>query len=151
MTHPAARIRALAEPVAERHGLDLLEVDVRTGRGSGLVRVTVDSAGGAPLDACQQVSRELSAVLDEEDPIAGRYTLEVSSPGTDWLLKNRRDFERVVGREVDVCFRRGDDAVTQTSGTVAGADDDGVALRSADGNARIAYGVIVWAKQKLPW
>lgn len=151
MADPADAVQALAVPIAERHGVEVLSVDVKVGGGSGLVRVIVDAKGGAPLSVCQDVSRELSRRLDEADPIEGRYALEVSSPGIDWPLRDQRDFDRIEGRDVDVCFKVDGDSVTQVGGTVVAAGADDVELRTADGNRRVPYDVIVWAKQALPW
>lgn len=148
---PAQQVHALVAPVADRHGLDLLAVEVKGGRGAGLVRIVVDAKGGVALDTCRQVSSEVSRLLDEDDPLSGRYTLEVTSPGLDWPLRERADFDRVEGRTVDVCHSSGGERVTQVTGAVVTAEDDAVVVDAPDGTRRIAYADIVWAKQTLPW
>ena len=68
----------------------------RQGRGA-LLRVYIDSEAGIDLEDCEQVSRRLSGILDVEDPIAGEYLLEVSSPGLDRLLFTRAHYEQFIG------------------------------------------------------
>jgi ribosome maturation factor RimP len=144
-------IRALAEPIVADAGLALLEVSVKHGRGAGLVKVVVDRKGGVPLEACQAVSRALSAELDAEDPVEGRYALEVTSPGIDWPLGDQAAFDRVEGRDVVVQHRVADGRVLEASGTVVEAAADAVVIAGADDRVRIAYDDIVKAKQQLPW
>lgn len=151
MGEPTQRVTSLADPVVRRHGLQLLSVEVKGGRGAGLVRIVVDAKGGVSLDACRAISREVSGLLDERDPLPGRYTLEVTSPGLDWPLRTRADFDRVEGRSVDVCFSISEAQVTQVTGTVAAAEDTAVVVDTGDGQRRVDYDAIVWAKQALPW
>lgn len=153
MTDEAHQVRALVRPITERAGVDLVDVVVKHGRGRGLVRVVVDRKGGVPLGICRSVSAELSAALDEADPVEGRYALEVTSPGIDWPLEDRAAFDRVEGREVVVHHRDPDDAdrVVQVSGQVGSAEHDAVVLLAPDGEVRIEYDRIVKATQKLPW
>ena len=73
----------------------------RQGRGA-LLRVYIDSETGIDLEDCEKVSRRLSGILDVEDPIAGEYLLEVSSPGLDRLLFTRAHYEQFVGETVKV-------------------------------------------------
>lgn len=151
MGSPTQRVTSLAEPVVRRHGLQLLSVEVKGGRGSGLVRIVVDAKGGVELDACRNISGEVSRLLDDDDPLPGRYTLEVTSPGLDWPLRDRADFDRVEGRTVEVCFSIGDDRVTQVTGAVVRADDTAVVVDTSGAERRVDYDTIVWAKQALPW
>lgn len=81
-------------------GLELVEVTFRTEGPRLILRVTLDGPDGITLEHCQQVSRALSARLDEEDPIPQRYYLEVSSPGLDRPLVKEKDYVRFAGREV---------------------------------------------------
>lgn len=148
---PASTIRDLAEQEGRHHDAEVLAVDLK-GQGSRqLVRVVVDRKGGIGVDTCQQISRDLARRLDDVDPIGGRYTLEVTSPGTDWSLTDQRAFDRVQGRPV-LIHRRGDrDRVVQVRGTVV---DAGAAAVQIDDGAQVitvAYDDIVKAAQALPW
>jgi len=90
-----------------------------------ILRLFIDKEGGITLDDCAHVSRQLSARLDAEDPIDGRYTLEVSSPGLDRPLSRERDFERFAGQRVRVTTESPIDGqrnfIGRLEGLVAGA------------------------------
>jgi ribosome maturation factor RimP len=150
---PAAEsIRALAETLAEAAGLDLIDVNVKGTGGRRLVRVIIDRKGGVDLAKCRELSTRLSAELDAADPIEGRYSLEVTSPGIDYPLRTRRDFDRVESRTVLIHRRSAaDDTVRQVRGTVIAAEDEAVVLMAQDEELRIPYGEIAKATQELPW
>jgi len=90
-------VTTLVTPVAESLGIEVVDVEFVTAGRSKVLRVYLDKPGGITLDDCADVSRELSALLDVEDFIPGRYTLEVSSPGLDRPLKKPSDFVRFKG------------------------------------------------------
>jgi ribosome maturation factor RimP len=92
---------SMLEPVVEGLGFELVDVEFQTG-GIGVLRVYVDKPGGVGLEDCAEVSQQISAVLDVEDPIRGSYTLEVSSPGLDRRLRTTEHFERHVGQRVKI-------------------------------------------------
>ena len=103
------RIRAVADRVVQSHGLELFDVQLRRESSGWVVRVFIDKPGpsGTPEDSvgvedCAVVSREISTILDVEDPLDRAYTLEVSSPGLDRPLRDARDFERFTGRAAKV-------------------------------------------------
>lgn len=144
-------ITEAATPLAAAVGLDLVEVDVKGTGPRTLVRVTVDRKGGVDLATCQQVAGALAARLDEIDPIDSRYQLEVTSPGTDRPLRERRDFERVEGRAVQLQRRNDGERVTEIRGTLERATADGVVI-DVDGEAvTVGYSEVVKATQALPW
>jgi ribosome maturation factor RimP len=93
----------LLAPAAMALGLELAGVERVASRGGGMLRVYLDAPGRAvTLDDCEAASREFSALLDLNDPIAGRYTLEVSSPGLERPLFTPEQFARFVGTEARV-------------------------------------------------
>ena len=92
----------LLEPPIEALDYDLVDVEfAREGRG-GVLRVFIDAPAGITVDDCARVSHAVSQVLESEDPIKGHYTLEVSSPGFDRILRKRVHFERFLGERVAV-------------------------------------------------
>ena len=97
-------IRDLVFPILEDRGVDLIDIELKGGSGSQLLRFIVDIEGGITLDQCVELSREISDLLDTQDLIAGRYRLEVSSPGLDRPLKTERDFKRNLGRKVRINY-----------------------------------------------
>lgn len=140
-------VRELAEELATASGLDLVEVAVKGQAPRQLVRIKVDRKGGVDLAACQELSRAISARLDEADPVPGRYTLEVSSPGVNHPLEGRRAFERVEGRQVRVLRQE----APEITGAVRAADDEAVVLEVEGTDVRVPYEQIVKATQALPW
>lgn len=151
MGNPQESVRTLAEPLARDSDVDLVDVQVKGSGPRRIVRVIVDRQGGVDLATCQRLSRELSARLDEVDPIDGRYALEVTSPGVDHPLTDQRAFARVAGRDVLVHRDGGDGRVLQLRGRVVAADDDGVMLEADAEQVRVRYDEIVKATQCLPW
>ncbi len=143
-------VRALASPLAAERGLDLVDVEIKGGGGKRLVRIIVDRKGGVELADCQEISSRLSEILDADDPIAGRYSLEVTSPGVDRPLRDRAAFDRVEGREV-VVHRGGPEQTEEVRGTVTAAEEDAVVLDVRGESVRIPYSEIHKAKQALPW
>jgi ribosome maturation factor RimP len=92
----------LLGPVVANLGYELWEIEYAPRAGGGLLRLYIDSPDGISLDDCEKVSRAVSAVLDEADPIPNEYTLEVSSPGLDRVLRTQGHFARFAGERVKV-------------------------------------------------
>jgi len=100
------RIRTLLEPALEGMGYEVIMIELTGSSTEGQVmRVYIDAPGGILLDDCAQVSRQVSAILDVEDPIKGEYTLEVSSPGLDRPLVTPEHFSRFQGDQIKVTMR----------------------------------------------
>lgn len=95
-------IWTLIEPVANGLGYEVVDIEFRPHPSNGLLRVFIDQEGGIQLEDCEKVSRQLSAMLDVEDPIPGHFNLEVSSPGLDRALRKAEDFERFAGSMVKI-------------------------------------------------
>jgi ribosome maturation factor RimP len=95
----------LLAPVVSDLGYELWELEY-TMQSGGLLRLYIDSAEGISVDDCERVSRAVSAAMDEADPIASNYTLEVSSPGLDRVLRTREHFARFAGEQVRVETRQ---------------------------------------------
>ena len=96
------RLIALIEPVLVRLGYELVELEYAAGRSQAVVRIFIDRPAGITVEDCERVSREVAALLDVDDPIPTAYTLEVSSPGFDRVLRTAAHFERFVGSRVFV-------------------------------------------------
>jgi ribosome maturation factor RimP len=148
------RIRAVAERVAAAQGLELFDVQLRRESIGWVVRVFIDKPGpsGTPEDSvgvedCATVSREMSAILDVEDPLDRAYTLEVSSPGLDRPLRGADDFRRFTGRLAKVVVEPAVDGQKHFAGQIEGVDGDALLFR-AEGNKhhRIPLGAIKRAK-----
>ena len=93
-----AHLRQLFEPVISLLGYELVGIEYHGQGGNTTLRVYIDAVEGVTLDDCAKVSRQLSGLLDVEDPIRERYTLEVSSPGLDRPLFTKDHFDSNKGR-----------------------------------------------------
>ena len=102
MRQDVYKLREILAPVVAAMGYELVGVELHPRPGNTLLRVYIDKAGGISVDDCQQVSHQVSGVLDVEDPLPGRYTLEVSSPGLDRPLFEAQHFARFAGHRVRV-------------------------------------------------
>jgi ribosome maturation factor RimP len=119
-------VTALAEPVCTSAGVELVDVELE----GGILRITVDQEGGLPVGALTSVTRQISRLLDEDDPIPGRYTLEVSSPGLERKLKTPAHFQRAVGSTVTLrTSGRAEGGTRRFQGTLVAADDDAITVR----------------------
>jgi ribosome maturation factor RimP len=122
------RLIALIEPLVERLGFELVELEYGGGRSQAVVRIFLDGPAGVTLDDCARTSREISALLDTEDPIPCAFTLEVSSPGFDRVLRTRAHFDRFLGARVFVELKEPRAGRRRYTGTLTSVDEGGIAL-----------------------
>lgn len=94
-------IHELLQPGADALGYELVAVEM-SGGDTSIVRIYIDTANGVTVTDCSKASRQFSAILDVEDPISNRYTLEVSSPGMDRPLAKPEHFKKVIGSDVKI-------------------------------------------------
>jgi ribosome maturation factor RimP len=128
------RLITLLEPLVEQLGFELVDVEANAGRGSGMLRIYLDSAAGVGVDDCEKVSREVSALLDVEDPMPGAFTLEVSSPGLDRVLRKPAHFERFRGERVKVELVAPREGRRRYTGTLVSVSGRGIEIE-VDGEA----------------
>jgi ribosome maturation factor RimP len=137
-------------PILQARGLDLVDVEVHGAQ----LTVFVDREGGTNLDELGDATREVSAALDEIDPMPGRYTLSVSSPGLERRLRTPAHFARAVGETVTVRVDAGTADVRRVTGTLQSADESGCTLTGPalpDGELRISYDQIERARTVFEW
>jgi ribosome maturation factor RimP len=142
----------LAQAVARRRSLMLWDVEMAGRPGQAVVRVYVDAEDGVDLDTVAEVSEELSRGLDLKDPIPGRYTLEVSTPGLERTLKSPEHFKLSAGRPVVV--KTTEPLVGNShrvEGVIAEADDSEVALDVEDQKVTVPYSSIKSARTVFEW
>lgn len=117
----------LIEPVVRSLGCELWGLEYHgSGRHRGVLRIYIDKPDGVNLNDCERVSRQVSSVLDVEDPIAGEYNLEVSSPGMDRPLYTLEQFAEFAGEQVKVRLRAPFEGRRQFSGLLTGIEGDEV-------------------------
>ncbi len=127
------KIRTLAGRVADDYGYEIFDITLHSKGRRTFLKVSIDKQGGVALSDCETFSRRLEALLDVEDPIAGPYTLEVSSPGLDRPLKNLRDFERNVGKLVRIVTNENIDNQSFFLGRLDGVNADYIRLLLSEG------------------
>ena len=121
-------IQALIEPTIERLGYELTDLEVRLSGQGGLLRLTIDKPDGIDLDDCEKVSHAVSALLDVEDPVAGNYNLEVSSPGLDRKLTKVEHFQRFEGETLKVTMRFPIEGRRRFRGTLVSSNDENIVV-----------------------
>ena len=145
LAQPLETIRAIADRVAQARGLEVWDIQSRREATGHVVRVFIDRPGPAAtpdesvsVEDCEQVNRELSTILDVEDPLPFAYTLEVSSPGLDRPLRSAGDYARFAGRLAKVVVSEAVDNQKAFEGRLRGVEGDTtlgdvVLLESANG------------------
>src|SRR5213082_76687 len=136
------RLWARLEPLLTRLGYELIELDYAPGHGRSLLRLYIDAQAGVGLEDCERVSRAVAALLDVEDPIPCAYTLEVSSPGFDRLLRTQAHFGRFVGSRVFVELREPRAGRRRYTGKLLTVDDTGIALEVDRERVAVAFAEI---------
>lgn len=150
MDQTSERIRALLEGFLSSGGIDLVDVICRQERGDLSLRVLVDyPAGGIILEDCAALNREICAMLDTGDIVGqeGGYTLEVSSPGLDRLLKSRKDFLRCKDKAVKFFLFEAVEGRIEWDAVIETADEEAVYANSAGRRLRIPLSKINKARQ----
>ena len=137
---PLEHIRAIAERVAASRGLTIWQIQSRRELSGHVVRVFIDRPGPAAtpeesvsIEDCEQVNREMSTILDVEDPLPFAYTLEVSSPGLDRPLRGEDDYRRFAGRLAKVVVSEAVDNQKAFEGRLRGLDSGEVLLEGPNG------------------
>lgn len=147
-----ARIASIVEPVANDLGYALVRVRVTQENGCTLQIMAEDGNGRFAIDDCERLSKDLSPVLDVEDPIDREYHLEVSSPGIDRPLVRARDFAAHIGDEAKVELVDMLDGRKRFRGLIAAVDDESVTItlpdapRDTDPNHRLPLAMLAEAK-----
>lgn len=142
------RIREHIDPIVEQHAATLYDLQFE----GGVLRVILDREGGLGLDVITSVSRDLSRLLDDIDPIPGRFTLEVTSPGLERRLRLPEHFAGAIGERVTVKTVADFDGLRRFEGRIGAADDRGVTFDLADGEQIVlAHDRIQRARTVFDW
>lgn len=129
----AGTVAQLVAPLVETHGLTLWDTRFEKEGSDWFLRVYVDREGGLDMNGCEAFSRDVSALLDERDPIDGGYYLEVGTPGVDAKLVKPHHFEQSIGQIVELRLIRPHDGVRDRTGELVAYDDGVVTIRNEDG------------------
>ena len=148
-----ARVTEIAERVARPEGLEVTDVELFGSGRRRLLRISIDKPQGITHADCEQVSRQVGAILDVEDVVpGGSYTLEVSSPGVERPLKRPRDFQACLGKKARIVLTEPVDNQSCWEGTLTAFSDGGVTLESAPGRlVRFDLRQVKKANLKFQW
>jgi ribosome maturation factor RimP len=140
------RLIGLLEPLLVQLGYELVELEFAPARGGGSLRIFIDRPEGIGISDCERVSREVSALMDVEDPIPSAYSLEVSSPGDDRVLRTHAHFERFKGSRVLVELVAPRDGRRRYTGMLQEVSATGVALEVDRQRVDVSFGEIEKAR-----
>ena len=129
-----SKTEELLEPIVSEAGFELVDVEYVKEAGSWFLRLYIDKEGGVSIDDCEAVSRPVSDILDEHDPIEGSYTFEVSSAGADRALKKPEHFAAYMGSEVEVRLYRAQEGRKDWVGALEGYSDGDVTIAAPAGS-----------------
>ena len=151
-----ARVEEIAQSVAQKQNIEIVEVELKGSGRNQLLRVFIDKLDGVTHSDCEIVSRSLSEELDSAGMFSGEYTLEVSSPGVERKLKKREDYERFQGQKARIVVRDSDVARVGKSrfieGTLAGVENEEVLIDiPGPERLRIPFTSIDRANLKFEW
>jgi ribosome maturation factor RimP len=140
-------LNALLAPLIADLGLELVGIEFSPGPGGSLLRVYIDAPERpVTIDDCERASREISALLDVNDPVAGRYTLEVSSPGLDRPLFTPEQFARFIGEAVKINVNLPLEGRRRFHGTIKEIEDDRIVIEQDGTTVTIVHANIAKAR-----
>lgn len=143
----ADRLRELIEPIVADLGIELFDLEFSASH----LTVTVDRPGGIDMEAVASATRAISRMLDEVDPVPGKYTLEVSSPGLERTLRTPEHFAWAVDQQVAIKTVPSVEGDRRVKGTIRSADDRSVVIATPDGERTLAYDDIEKARTVFEW
>ena len=122
----------LFEPVVSGMGFELIEIEHFPNPKHGVLRLYIDKPGGVVIEDCSAVSRQISALIDVEDPVSGKFNLEVSSPGLDRPLRRLQDFQKFTGSLVKLKTVMPMDGQRNFKGRLLQANEEVVVIETDD-------------------
>ncbi len=127
----------LFEPVVIGMGYELVEIEYLPNPKYGVLRLFIDKEAGIQVEDCSAVSRQISALIDVEDPVSGKFNLEVSSPGLDRPLRRAEDFQQFSGEVIKVKTSMAFEGQRNFKGLLKGLEEDLVVIECEDKEVRL--------------
>jgi ribosome maturation factor RimP len=143
------RVKALVRGYLDDNGIELVDIVYRREQGGMVLRLLADTPQGITIDECEALNNYLSETLDKEDVIQEHYTIEVSSPGLDRQLKTDRDFERIIGKDIEVTTYEKIDEKKAHTGRLIGMDKEKIVIESDGVSTVIPRRSIAVARLKI--
>ena len=123
-------IYEMVKPIADELNYDIYHIEYVKESGEYYLRIYIEKDGGVSLNDCEALSRRVSDVLDEKDPITDAYFLEVSSPGLNRTLFTEEHYKRFIGREVMVKFTKSVDGKKNIKGILKEVNEDSIVVEA---------------------
>jgi ribosome maturation factor RimP len=142
----SGRLTGLLQPLVEDLGYEFVGLEHSSNPKNAVLRIYIDTDQGIAVEDCERVSREVAALMDVEDPIAGRYSLEVSSPGLDRPLFTLEHFEQYRGQEAKVTLFAPEDGRRKFRGRILGCEVDRVLIEQDGVEVSLSFNNIAKAK-----
>ncbi len=133
--------------IVRSHGADFYDSETVKENDQTIYRIYITKEDGVDLDTCARISNDISPLLDLHPPVEGNYFLEVSSPGVERTLKKPKHFQNALGERVKLKMVGG----KKLRGVLESADDEGITLRSKEGEERYDYSQILKARTYFDW
>lgn len=143
------RVKALAQDYLEQNGIEVIEITYRREQLGMTLRLLADTPQGISIAECEALNNYLSEAMDKEGIINGHYLMEVASPGLDRPLTTDRDFERVMGKELDVTTYEEIDMRKTHEGALIGMDKESIVIESEGVSTVIPRAKIAGARLKI--
>ena len=143
------RVKELIAPYFEDSGVELVEITYRREQGGMTLKLLVDTPEGIKIAECESLNNYLNELLDKEEVIGEHYLLEVSSPGLDRPIKTDRDFERALGKTLEVTTYVPVDGRKSHEGKFVGIDKDAIVIESSGASTVIPKASIALARLKI--
>ncbi len=134
-------------PITDDFQCELVDVDYS----NGVMRVIIDQSDGLLSQTLIEVTKAVSRMIDAEDPIPGRFTLEVTSPGVERPLKKPEHFRRSIGEEISIKTMPDVDGDRRLEGELVNTDEFGVTVSTGDSERTLRYGEIRSARTVFAW
>lgn len=131
-----AKAEELIQPIVDANGFELVDIEYVKEAGTWYLRVYMDKEGGITIDDCELVSRAFSELLDKEDFIEDSYIMEVSSPGLLRPLKKDKDFERSLGKELEIKTYQAINGKKDFTGILTAYDKESITIEDENGQQR---------------
>lgn len=146
-TNLVAHFTALVTPITDDFGCELVDVDYS----NGVMKVVIDQPDGLLSQTLIEVTKAVSRMVDAEDPIPGRFTLEITSPGVERPLKNPENFRRSIGEEISVKTMPEVEGDRRVDGVLQSSDEFGITVLTETGERTLRYGEIRSARTVFAW
>jgi ribosome maturation factor RimP len=146
MRHVSHELQTLLEPTVEALNYELVGVLYIKSNDIGVLRVYIDRSEGITVEDCAAVSHQISGILDVEEPIKGKYSLEVSSPGLDRLLLKLEHFEKYIGSDVKVWLKVKIDGRGRLTGKILKIKEQEIYIEDTEKEYCLTLGMIDKAK-----